>query len=283
MNPSSASSPPTEEPLVVLDIGARWGVFESWSQFVPDVQVTGFEPDAAECARLNAKAPDWVRYYPIALGRSESEGTLVVTVEPACSSLYEPRIDLISHVPQLGIMTPVERQPVGLVALDNFMDQSRHTPAQVLKLDTQGSELDVLKGAEHTLESVELIEVEVEFNEMYQGQPLFADVDSFLRRRGFELWRLGPIVHYASPAMADVPTARMETFFTDRLASATDGAGQLFWAQAYYLKSGLGITADSLDPVRARRIAMGAAGLGLHDLASHVVKLGQAFTGNNPH
>jgi len=47
----------------------------------------------------------------------------------------------------------------------------------------------VLKGAEKVLESVVAIQTEVEFVPIYRGQPLFAEVDQFLRRHGFMFHR----------------------------------------------------------------------------------------------
>ena len=60
-----------------------------------------------------------------------------------------------------------------------------------VKLDTQGTELYILKGMQHTLtRSIFGVEVEVEFIEMYLDQPLFNKVDSFMRERGFHLFDL---------------------------------------------------------------------------------------------
>ncbi|SVD07799.1 uncharacterized protein METZ01_LOCUS360653, partial [marine metagenome] len=58
--------------------------------------------------------------------------------------------------------------------------------ADFLKMDIQGSELKVLENATNLLETTLVLQVEVEFVELYKGQPLFADVDSFLRSRGFQ-------------------------------------------------------------------------------------------------
>jgi hypothetical protein len=68
----------------------------------------------------------------------------------------------------------------------------------VIKLDTQGTELDILHGAGRLLSQVLAIEIEVEFVHIYKGQPLFTDVDLFMRNQGFSLralrrtyWRIG--------------------------------------------------------------------------------------------
>jgi len=62
-------------------------------------------------------------------------------------------------------------------------------------VDTQGTELDILQGATASIKSTTVVEVEVEFAPLYQGQPLFADVDSFLRSQGFYLHDLGNVLH----------------------------------------------------------------------------------------
>ncbi|MFM8949052.1 MAG: FkbM family methyltransferase, partial [Acidimicrobiaceae bacterium] len=55
-----------------------------------------------------------------------------------------------------------------------------------LKLDTQGSELDILHGATASLQNCLGLEVEVEFREMYQSQPLFGDLSKFLLDNDFD-------------------------------------------------------------------------------------------------
>jgi Methyltransferase FkbM domain len=69
-----------------------------------------------------------------------------------------------------------------------------------IKLDTQGSELEILQGGVRALAGVRCVEVEVEFNPIYRGQPLFYEVDAFMRGQGFVLWKLTNLVHYARGA-----------------------------------------------------------------------------------
>lgn len=63
-------------------------------------------------------------------------------------------------------------------------------PIDVLKLDLQGFELEALRGLGSKLADTGAILAEVEFVPLYDGQPLFADVDAFLRAAGFRLFHL---------------------------------------------------------------------------------------------
>src|SRR5207244_10748162 len=105
-----------------------------------------------------------------------------------------------------------------------------------MRIDTQGSELDVLRGAEATLASVRLIEVEVEFNELYEGIALFPAIDQYLRQQGFVLWKLGNLAHYAQAGMRTEWQTTETIHYDDVTSTYPAGAGQLFWANAVYLK-----------------------------------------------
>jgi FkbM family methyltransferase len=254
-----------DEDLVVVDVGARWGVGERWRPFGPRVRVVGFDPDEAECDRLNAIEPD-VLYVPAALGSREGPAVLHLTVEPACSSLYPPLVALPDERPELACIRPDGVASVMLTTLDRWLDDGPVDNVHVLKLDVQGAELDVLEGAEQALRTVRLLEIEVELNPMYDGQPLFGDVDRFLRARGFVLWRLGHLVHY-SPAGAPHMSVADRQFFDSRLVEVEAGGGQVYWAHAYY------VAADALTPGPgdrsvAVRDAVAATAFGFPDLAA---------------
>jgi len=76
--------------------------------------------------------------------------------------------------------------PLRTKRLDDLSDLA---PVDFLKLDVQGAELLVLEHARETLRTVSVLQCEVEFLELYEGQPLFADVDAFLRSQGFAFLR----------------------------------------------------------------------------------------------
>jgi len=256
-----------QDDLVVADIGARWGAADRWRPFGPRVRVVGFDPDPEECRRLQDLEPE-VRYVPVALGDRHGTATLHTTVEPACASLYPPTPGIVDRHPELHGMVSTGTEEVEVTTLDRWLGTSDLDEIHVLKLDTQGSELQILSGGTSALGGVRFIEVEVELNPLYEGQPLFGDVDRFLRDQGFVLWRLGHLVHYGLVGLpADGVATGDSQHFDSMPVPFTAGGGQLYWAHAYFIAAdALEATADRVTGVRD---AVAASAFGFHDLAVH--------------
>lgn len=70
---------------------------------------------------------------------------------------------------------------------DLLLEEDWREPVDLLKLDVQGAEMMVLRGAERSLPQVQRVFVEVSFRPIYEGSAVFADVYSFLRERGFRM------------------------------------------------------------------------------------------------
>ncbi len=165
---------------------------------------------------------------------------------------------------------------ITLSTLDDWTREAGVLAVDFIKLDTQGAELDIFRGAERTLKSVRMLEVEVEFNELYTGQPLFGDVDRHLRERGFVLWRLGHLVHYGSAATRSEVNVPDRQFFDGRNVSFPAQGGQLFWGHAYYVRRETALATEP-DWQNNLRDACLAAALGYPDLAG--LALGMAIEG----
>ena len=100
-----------------------------------------------------------------------------------------------------------------------------------LQIDVQGADLDVLQGALNILKSVLAIQIEVEFNPLYQGQPLFRDVDRFLSEQGFSIFDLGAVSR--NRARSPICSGRGKH------------SGQILWGDAFYLRD---LLAESGNP-----------------------------------
>jgi len=74
---------------------------------------------------------------------------------------------------------------VEAVTLESFLETDAIPRIDLLWMDIQGAELAALKGLGARIADVSLIHAEVEFEEIYAGQPLFAEVRAFLKAQGF--------------------------------------------------------------------------------------------------
>jgi hypothetical protein len=94
-----------------------------------------------------------------------------------------------------GTLAKVVDVPV--ITLSDFIDKYGRPLPNLLKLDVQGAELAIFQGtkSEHWRDIL-AIQTEVEFAELYAGQPLFGEVDAHLRAQGFILFDLLPVRSY---------------------------------------------------------------------------------------
>ena len=225
------------KPVVVVDVGCRWGFAEPFTRDMDHFQLYGFDPDPEECTKLNARyASSKILAVPVALGAETRQQTLYLTKDPACSSLYQPDPHYTSNYVAFDCEKEVGTTQVEVVRLDEWARDNQVDKVDFLKIDTQGSELDVLKGCGDMLAEMRAIEVEVEFNPMYLQQPIFSEVDLYLRSQGFVLWKLSQVTHY-SKNQQSAPAIGLVDVRHDDWHSTTVGvfAGQLFWANAHYV------------------------------------------------
>ena len=118
--------------------------------------------------------------------------------------------DVVERFPALAGGQVERTVAVNLTTLDEWRAANGGERVDVVKIDTQGSELQVLEGAADALATVRAVEVEVEFNPLYEGVCLFGDIDRFLRSHGFVLWRLRDLAHYAAAGRGHRSTGRRD-------------------------------------------------------------------------
>lgn len=146
-------------------------------------RVIGFEPDQAECTKVNAMYGNGGNiYFPYFIGDG-SAATYYETNVGQTGSLYRPNKPVLSAFANLEHY--VQLQKTHAVQTTRLDDIAEITDVDFIKIDVQGAELNVFKGARRALEQTVIIQTEVEFVELYENQPLFADVDQFLRAQGF--------------------------------------------------------------------------------------------------
>ena len=176
--------------LRLFDVGARGGIDPRWRPFHACIEAIGFEPDPAECDRLNREAGSQdppVRFLPHALAKGNEEVVIYEANWPPASSIYPPNEEFLKPFPGASHLLGVkDKRRINTVSLDEACRTQDIWP-DCLKLDVEGAELQVLQGGERATGGTLVLELEVEFAPLRVGQPLFADVDAYLRGRG---WRL---------------------------------------------------------------------------------------------
>jgi FkbM family methyltransferase len=185
-----------EQPLGFVDIGARGGVHDLVAPIAKMVAVLGFEPDGPACDELNAKLltdKTWARALclPVALSDAAGPATLHLCAAPTNHSLLPVDADFVARY-RMEKFAQTGSLALNTQALDTVLfDTLAAEPGwgEFLKIDTQGTELEILQGARRTLrERTAAIFVEVEFCQIYERQKLFSDLELFLRGEGFSFF-----------------------------------------------------------------------------------------------
>lgn len=136
-----------ENPLVLIDVGARDGIHKKWQPFKGAIKVIGFEPDENECKQLNKVAGKNDVYFPVALSNKRGKIKLNLTHELRCSSIFKPNYALINRFLTSENYEVTNSIEVPCDTLDEIVKTADVKDIDFIKLDTQGSELQILEGA----------------------------------------------------------------------------------------------------------------------------------------
>ena len=93
------------------------------------------------------------------------------------------------HLTQFPDIRFDEKQVVEMVRLDDWAEKMNLDISEynLLVLDVQGYELEVLKGAEKTLENVNVVVTEILREELYEGCVMYQELEAWLNQRGFQM------------------------------------------------------------------------------------------------
>ena len=168
--------------LILCDIGGADGLETRWKFFDKYIRTFFFEPDKRSSINLRSKGYEVIEQ---ALWSETKKKQFYLTKKPEVSSFYNPNrsyIDLYSDSERYNIVKVIDME---VSKLDNFINNQNQP--HFIKLDTQGSELEILKGSKDTLKNVLGLEVEVNFKPIYKNIPLVCDVENFLNDQDFVL------------------------------------------------------------------------------------------------
>jgi len=175
-------------PLTVVDVGASDGLTQVWSSHRRYLRIIGFEPDFRAFKELQNQGSRLTRYFNVGLNDKHGPISFYLTRKQKNSSCFLPNRNFLNRFHNASRYDIVEEVTIPCKSLDEVLHEGNLNDIDFIKLDTQGSELAILQGATSVLaHSVFGLEIEVAFAQIYEGEPLFSDIDRFLRPFGFDL------------------------------------------------------------------------------------------------
>ena len=176
----------------ILDVGANEGQFVKELRFYGyEGNIISFEPilDAHKRLLQNSLKDDkWEIYKPIALGNKNRESVINISKNSVSSSIFEMKKEHLENAPNSMY---VSKQSINEIRLEEiFFDLDLKEKNLFLKIDTQGYEYEVLKGAEEILKYFKGIMVEVSLTNLYEGQKSWQEILGFIQSKGFNLWSI---------------------------------------------------------------------------------------------
>jgi len=181
-------------PITVFDIGARGGSLGELDRLKKFIRHYGFDADSAEAEALQQKIRNdfyACRLFPYFIGADKGPQDFHLYKAPGCSSALRPS----PAFAQFGVEGfEIEKTvTVNSISLDAVIEREHLEKPDLIKLDTQGTELGILKAAPRAVSDALMVEVEVEFYPQYEGQPLFQQVAQFMDENGFQLLYLNRV------------------------------------------------------------------------------------------
>jgi FkbM family methyltransferase len=170
----------------VIDVGANSGQYASGLRAAGyRGRIVSFEPlgePYGQLAKTSSNDGNW-ECRQLALGRRAGSTTIRVSEDSRNSSIFRVGDRHLRAVPDSRL---VGIESVRVDRLDDLWPAiARDAGRPYLKMDTQGSELDVLRGGERVLDAMSLIEVELSLLTVYDSARLFAEVYGLLAQHGF--------------------------------------------------------------------------------------------------
>ena len=173
----------------VLDIGANTGQFAQFirNYFGNNFHILSFEPlkTTFELLKTYAKYDTEWDVYNYAIGDADIKQEINIAGNSLSSSFLNM---LPSHLISAPSSNYIGTEIVQIKTIDSlFQDLCSKATNVYMKIDTQGYESNVLRGAINTLKFIDIIQMEMSLVPLYEGEVLFYDMCSLMSKYGYNL------------------------------------------------------------------------------------------------
>jgi FkbM family methyltransferase len=175
---------PSQRDVTIFDVGANIGqTIQRFREIFPQPTIHAFEPggDAFDALRVNCSRLAGVYINNMALGPQPGTQEFIENTNSDMSSFLEPGDECWGTVKRRTLVT--------MITIDDYCRQHCIETIDILKSDTQGFDLEVLKGARRLFAQhrIHLVYLEVIFGKLYKNSAQLSEIYEFLSERGFDL------------------------------------------------------------------------------------------------
>jgi len=180
--------------ITIFDVGACTGsVTLQYNSLFKKAVIYSFEPyfPSFEILKKEISRFNNVKVFNIALSDKTGQIGFHVNKSYATNSILETHPDSGESWNHEALNT-IEKIKIDTITLDDFIDQNKIDKIDILKLDTQGTEYQIIEGASKSIEQnkISLIYLEIIIMPTYKGQKSFDEILYLLRSKGFALYNL---------------------------------------------------------------------------------------------
>lgn len=180
---------------LVFDIGANKG---QYAMGIMDAgyknRIVSFEPLTSAYSAISAASksyPNWTVAQRCAIGSKNEEIEINISANSVSSTLLNMLDTHIDGAPESKI---IGKEKVQVYPLDEIAPQYTGNSKNIfLKIDVQGFEQEVLKGAQHMLDKAKGVEMEISLVPLYENQSwLLAEIVDYMTKKGFTMTSIVP-------------------------------------------------------------------------------------------
>tara|TARA_B100000035_G_scaffold285351_1_gene268857 strand:+ start:19 stop:735 length:717 start_codon:yes stop_codon:yes gene_type:complete len=186
------------KPIIIFDIGAHYG--ETIRLFLKKLKIEkiySFEASTQNFQvlkrKISKKNLDKVEIYNFGMGDKVSKSYINQSIESSSSTMNEVNEKSKYLKKKLKILNIRDKHvfyhkiPIQVITLDSFVEKHNIQNIDLLKIDTEGYEFNVLKGASKHSQKIKLIYFEHHYDDMIIKNYKFGDIHNLLEEKGFKM------------------------------------------------------------------------------------------------
>lgn len=189
------------EDFIIVDVGACKGeekdTTQRFNRAFPDKEIYAFEPFSGSYKKLlvNTNKIKNIKPYDIALSDYKGESKFYITDTVSSSSLLKTEQSEINKILDEFSASLKCVENAEIVKVDRLDNIIKDKIIGILKIDTQGSELSVLRGSEKILNNIAIVVLENNNHKVYTNSSKYYETDDYLRNNGFDLYDIIPSMY----------------------------------------------------------------------------------------